>query len=291
MNASPEIYPGIGLASQKFKGVLLDAYGVFWGGNAVGLLPGAQSMMEKMVSNGKIVGILSNTTALAFKEIDKLKITSGEVARYIFLNEKLPFETPHNKFWLFGGVHPKFTSHEPIFENTPYNQTEDISEADFIYISIPHINGEDQEHPEIFLKQIEDIKHRKLPMICPNPDQFAHEGMPPKLVVRQGTIASMYENMGGLVFYIGKPHNRAYAMAMNLFKEHKIDCPTHVLMVGDTPETDIRGARRFGMPSALITQTGIMEHRIKNKGLENALKELTLHDSPDYFIGKLVDDL
>ena len=43
---------------EPFKGVLLDAYGVFWGGNDIGVLPGAKEVMEKLVSDGKIVGIL-----------------------------------------------------------------------------------------------------------------------------------------------------------------------------------------------------------------------------------------
>lgn len=300
MNPTREIYPDIERVSQPFKGVLLDAYGVFWGGNDFGLLKGSEKMMEKLVSAGKIVGILSNTTALASKEITKLKnhglihgkhfhflITSGEVARHIFLNEKLPFETPRNKFWLFGGVHPKFSSHETIFHDTAYKQTDNISEADFIYISIPHIGGEDQVDPELFRGEIEQIKMRKLPMICPNPDQYAHEGSPPRAVVRQGSIALMYEGMGGEVFYFGKPHNKAYAMAMSHFLKNNISCPTDVLMVGDTPETDIRGARRFGMPSALVTQTGIIADRIKRHGLENTLNSLVLQDSPDYFIGRL----
>ncbi len=249
----------------------------FSGGNSFGLLPGSKEIMEKLVSTGKVVGILSNTTQLAAKEINKLKlhgliqgkhfhflITSGEVARHIFLNEKLPFVTSRNKFLLFGGVLPKFSSHEAIFQDTLYSETSDIDEADFIYISIPHINGEDQENPELFREEINKLRLKNLPMICPNPDHFAHEGKPPRAVVRQGSIAVMYEKMGGQVFYIGKPHNKAYNIAMNHFEHYNITKPQEILIVGDTPETDIRGARSFGMSSALVTQTGIMADRIQH---------------------------
>lgn len=299
-----EIFPGITHVSSPFKGVLLDAYGVFWGGNDCGVLPGAKEIMEKLVSSGKIVGILSNSTQLATKEVNKLHlhgliqgkhfhflITSGEVARHIFLNEKLPFESPKNKFWLFGGVHPRYASHEAIFQGTLYSETSNIEEADFVYISIPHINGEDQIDPELFRVEIEKLRKKNLPMICPNPDQFAHEGKPSRAVVRQGSIALIYEKMGGQVFYIGKPHNKAYAMAMSHFEKYSCINPLEILMVGDTPETDIRGARLFGMPSALITQTGMMADRIARSGLETALKALVSSDSPDYFIERLIDDL
>jgi HAD superfamily hydrolase (TIGR01459 family) len=299
-----QILLGVIRISNSFKGILLDAYGVFWGGNDCGVLPGTKETMEKLVSSGKIVGILSNSTQLASKEINKLHlhgliqdkhfhflITSGEVAKYIFFNEKLPFETPNNKFWLFGGIHPKYASHEAIFQNTLYSETSNIEEADFIYISIPHINGEDQINPEVFRKEIERLKIKNLPMICPNPDLFAHEGNPSRLVVRQGSIALMYEEMEGEVFYIGKPHNKAYTMAMKQFEKYACTSPLEVLMIGDTPETDIRGARLFGMSSALVTQTGIMADRIAHSGLENALKALIPSDSPDYFIKRLADDL
>jgi len=298
------ISSGIARLSNHFKGILLDAYGVFWGGNDCGVLPGAKEIMEKLVSSGKVVGILSNSTQLVSKEVNKFQshnliqgkhfhflVTSGEVARHIFLNEKLPFETPRNKFWLFGGAHPRYSSHEPIFQGTIYRETSNIDDADFIYISIPHINGEDQINTEPFRKEIEKLKMKNLPMICTNPDQFAHEGRPSRAVVRQGSIAKMYEEIGGQVFYIGKPHNKAYTMAMSHFEKYAFISPSEVLMVGDTPETDIRGARLFGMPSALVIQTGMMADRIAHSGLENVLKALIPHDSPDFLIERFIDDI
>src|SRR5262245_7458182 len=107
MTATLEMFPSLLSISDRFSAILLDAYGVFWGGNDCGLLPGSKEVMGNLLLQGKIVGILSNSTQLASKEINKLKlhgliqgkhfhflITSGEVARSIFLNEKLPFETP-----------------------------------------------------------------------------------------------------------------------------------------------------------------------------------------------------
>lgn len=296
-----EVYPGFASISERYDAILLDAYGVFWGGNATGLLPGSMEAMEKLVASGKIVGILSNSTQLASKEINKLNahgliqgkhfhflITSGEVTRDIFLNQQLPFKTPNNKFWLFGGIHPKYSPPHAIFENTVYLHTEHIDEADFIYISVPHINGEDQLEPDAFKKDVEILREKNLPMVCSNPDLFAHEGNPPRPVVRQGSIAALYEQMGGQVFYIGKPHENAFLMAMNEFKRYDITNPHEILMVGDTPETDIRGARQFGMNSVLITQTGIMADRISHHGFENTMNNLPPADYPDYLIGRFI---
>lgn len=292
-----EILPSTKHVSAKFSGILLDAYGVFWGGNEIGLFPGAKEAMEQFVLEGKVVGILSNTTQLAAKETNKLRlhgllehthfhflVTSGEVARKIFLHENLPFKISKNKFWLFGGVHPKFSSHEPIFKDTRYGETPDINEADFIYISIPHINGEDQTDPELFRGQVLKIKDKNLPMVCTNPDLFAHEGKPSRAVVRQGSIAKMYEEMGGKVLYIGKPHSSAFSTAFDHFKQYNIADSSKILMVGDTPETDIRGANAFGISTALIVETGIMSNRIAHYGFEKSIQALSRQDTPNYLL-------
>ncbi|MBS0606462.1 MAG: TIGR01459 family HAD-type hydrolase [Verrucomicrobia bacterium] len=304
MSKTIEIFPGIDAVADKFKGVLLDAYGVFWGGNGSGLLPGAQEIMEKLVSSGKIVGVLSNTTQQASNEISKLQkhgivqgkhfhffVTSGEVSRVVFLNRILPFKTPNNAYFLFGGVHPRFSSHEAIFQGTGFKETANVDAADFLYLSIPHIDGIDQTDPELFREEIRKIIEKKLPMVCSNPDRFAHEGNPPVAVVRQGSIAALYEEMGGQVFYIGKPHPMAYAMALVHFQDHCINDPAQILMIGDTPETDIRGARRMGMKAALVMRTGIMADRVAHHGLECAINQISPDDFPTYFIQRFADGL
>lgn len=300
--ASLQVYSSLAHVAEVFNGILLDAYGVFWGGGAVGLLPGAKEAMEKLVSNGKMVGILSNATQLAAKEKNKLLlhgitqgkhfhflVTSGEVAREVFLHQQLPFQTPRHQFLVFGeGKHPQFSSYTALFEGTSYIETSDIDAADFIYVDTPHILGKDQTNPELFYSALEQLKRKLLlPMICPNPDLFAHEGNPPKAVVRQGTIAALYEKMGGKVHYMGKPHEQAYSFAMRHFLEQNIQHPKEILMVGDTPETDIRGARKFGMSSALVTQTGIMAARISQRGWEGALLGLATADHPHFLIERL----
>lgn len=292
-----DILPNLECISHGYKGILLDAYGVFWGGNGVGLLPGCKETMEKLITQGKFVGILSNSTQLAKKEIEKFKahglilgqhfhflITSGEVAKHLFVDEALPFPIPRKQFYLFGTPHPNFSAPAALFNNTPFTETPQLENADFIYISIPHINGEDQTDPAIFKPQIEQITHAKLPMVCANPDRFAHEGSPPKVVVRQGSIAKIYEELGGKVFYIGKPSEKMYSAAMKNFFQYNISDPLDVIMVGDTPETDIRGAKLFGMPSALVTKTGIMADRINRQGFQTVLETLPFQERPDFFI-------
>ncbi len=284
--------------AAPFKGILLDAYGVFWAGGSTGLIPGAKEAMRNLVLSGKTVGVLSNTTQRSQKEIDKVKahglilgehfhfyLTSGEIAKEMFGNdEKLPFSSTQKKFYLFGKPHPRFSSHKAIFEGSVYEETNNPKEADFIYIAIPHIDGEDQTDPKVFEKDLAELKVLNIPMVCTNPDKFAHEGNPPRAVVRQGSIAALFKEGGGEVVYMGKPEPIVFLKAMERF----LPCsPQEVLMVGDTPETDIKGAKKIGMKTALITETGIMADRIGQMGFSKAVEACLPEDLPDFFIERL----
>lgn len=277
--------------SQNFDGILLDAYGVFWGGKT-GLLPGSKEAMARLVASGKIVGILSNSSQLAQKEIDKLHahgvflnehfhfyMTSGEITKILFAGDTLPFPTESKKFFSSFEKHPRYSSHGELFQGTAYSETENIHEADFIYASIPHINGEDQSNPEVFREKLISF-NTHLPMVCANPDRFAYDGNPPRLVVRQGSIAEMYSELGGEVHLIGKPSEKAFAMALDTFKKYNI-ATSKIVMIGDTPETDIRGANQSGIASVLLTHSGIMADR--------SVEEI--NDFPTYYMKRFAYEL
>jgi HAD superfamily hydrolase (TIGR01459 family) len=285
--------------TTSHKGVLLDAYGVFWAGNAAGSIPGSPEAMKHLVQNGKIVGILSNSTRLASAEIEKLDrhnihlgqhyhflITSGEIVRNIFLKQSLPFKPVNNQFFVLGGPYPTPGFHNEIFSGSIFAETAQLDHASFIYVSTPQIDGKDQTNPAVFVKYIEHCKKYNLPMICANPDLFAHEGNPPQAVVRQGSLAKYYESLGGEVFYIGKPYAEAYSCAMQAFSNYHIHHPSDVIMIGDTPETDVRGAKNFGMQAALITETGITADRIKENP-NSLLTGLLQNDIPDFYLKRL----
>lgn len=283
--------------SEKYAGFLLDAYGVFWNGNAAGLLPGAKELMEELVSSGKCVGVLSNATALSVKEKEKIArhgliegvhyhfyITSGDVFRGLLLERAFSPISRLNKFWVLSNRHPLYAPHHTLFDGTSYREVESPDEADFIYVGVPHLSGEEQINPDLFKDMVKEVAHRKLPMVCPNPDLFAHEGMPPRAVVRQGSLARLYKEMGGEVHYIGKPYDIVYKSALDHFRKLGLVDREQLLMVGDTPETDIRGGAAAGLHTALIMETGIMAERVQAKGLEEVLSTLHGEEKPHYYI-------
>ena len=240
------IYPSLLHVSDGFQGILLDAFGVFWGGNDIGPILGAKETMQQLVEQGKIVGILSNSSLLVAKEVDKFArhgfiqgihfhfmITSGEVSRNLALHNILPFHCPNRRFWVFGGGHPRGAPHKDIFHETGYIETPHPEEADFIFIGIPHVKGEDQIDTIPFQKLICELEHKHLPMLCTNPDHFVQEGNPPKIVIRQGSIAALYEAQGGVVHYIGKPYDKVYTYAFEQFQKAGVQEKAEILMCGD----------------------------------------------------------
>jgi len=283
--------------SERFDVFLLDAFGVFWESNQTGAIPGAKEAMERLVSEGKVVGILSNSTQLAEKEKEKygkhgilekvhyhFLLTSGEVAREMLASGNAPFPVERKTYWLFSSTHPRY-SHRQLFDAAGYRETDLIEEADFIYIPTPHLNGEDQVDSSVFEPAIHSLpKH--VPVFCANPDPVAVEGSPPRVVVRQGTIAKMFGNRGFSVYATGKPFQPIFQAAL-------AKCPDgikkeKILMIGDTPETDIRGAHGVGIQAALVTQTGILSQTIEKNGVESVMDGLLIEDQPDLLLDRLV---
>ena len=90
-----------------------------------------------------------------------------------------------------------------------------------------------------------------VPALCVNPDLIMiREG---ELVPAPGAIANVYESLGGRVEYIGKPRSAFFLHALIMAGA---DADTRVLMIGDSPEHDIRGAKAMGI-STLLVRTGI----------------------------------
>ena len=105
---------------------------------------------------------------------------------------------------------------------------------------------------------------KQIPVLCVNPDRFAMEGAPPRPVVRQGSIAQMFQEEQAPVYLIGKPSRIIYEAALKQFPQH---IPSErILMIGDTPETDIRGAYGIGLDAALVTKTGVMASLLEKAG-------------------------
>ena len=92
----------------------------------------------------------------------------------------------------------------------------------------------------------------KLPFVCVNPDLAVHIGH--DLVPCAGAIAALYEQMGGEVYWCGKPHPSAYGTALDVAqqKRGKAVEKSRVLGIGDAARTDLKSAEVAGVDGLFI---------------------------------------
>ena len=140
---------------------------------------------------------------------------------------------------------------EPLFRDLAVRRV-GLEEAG--YVVLTGLLDDDHERPEDYHDRLAAMRARSLPMICANPDLVVERGH--RLVYCAGSLAALYESMGGEVIYAGKPHRPIYEAALDLAKisrNEPIDL-ARTLAVGDAIRTDITGARAVGMDALFVTR-------------------------------------
>ena len=132
-----------------------------------------------------------------------------------------------------------------------------------------HETGED------YRPRLEPALENGLPFVCANPDLVVDVGG--DLLPCAGAIAKVYEDMGGDVFWAGKPYAPAYAAAMDRasrLRGDKVE-KQRILAIGDSVRTDIAGAAAYGIDVLFIGQ-GIHRDMVMPSGqlVESALTTL-----------------
>ncbi len=250
---------------DKFDVFVLGVNGVIWDGKAP--IEGAQEHLIELRKAKKKVILLSNGTQLKPQaeesqaqrgfikgvHYDEI-VTSGDLAYDNFSSD-----TRKLKFYQFG------RANKALFADCPYQEVSSSEEADFIYIGEPQIfedgTWKDFLNLQPFEAELRRFYKLGLPLICANPDLRSHEKPYEDAVVREGSVARFYEDLGGEVEYFGKPYPLIFDFALQ-----NIDTPDNrIIMVGDTLETDILGAKSYGIKTAL-TMTGVAKENMEIEG-------------------------
>ncbi len=125
-----------------------------------------------------------------------------------------------------------------------------LAEAD--YVICTGLNDPDHEKPADYDTLLATLHERELDFLCANPDIVVHVG--PKLMYCAGAIAERFEAMGGRVIQGGKPFQPIYKRALGLGEEllKGSVTPSRVLAIGDTMQTDVKGAIAQSFDSLFI---------------------------------------
>jgi HAD superfamily hydrolase (TIGR01450 family) len=141
-----------------------------------------------------------------------------------------------------------------------------ISEAGLKAIPVRDVSFEDPDLRAIVLLDDEgfdwfsDIniavnlaRHRNVPLVVANAD-LAYPVSGNEVAVAVGSLAEMMERILRKSFIrFGKPDAMMFSYAYSKAKEERPDLTKQqVLMVGDTLNTDILGANKFGLDTALV---------------------------------------
>ena len=267
--------------ASSFAAVFFDQYGVLHDGRNP--YPGARDALAALKSRGVKIVVLSNSgrtgaanaermTVLGFEpKLYDFLVTSGDVARTMLKRGRFPalLETGARCFTISTGGDDELASALGV---VPAAHSED---ADLVIIAGSQA---DKVSLDDYRAMLAPAARRGTPCMCVNPDKLmlTAAGNAPGA----GRIAEIYEELGGVVTWVGKPFPEIYRTAAEL---SRVENPRDVLCVGDSVEHDVAGANRFGAFAALV-RTGVLA----DLSDEELAAEIGRHGAlPDYVIRNL----
>lgn len=257
---SPPIFEHAGSLLARYDVLFSDVWGVVHDG--ITAYPQATDALERFRANGGTVILVSNAPVpnarvaemLAEKHVPRgawdCIVSSGDIALshidakgYEFLHWIGPAERDAA---LFRSLH---------WPSAP------LDEADAILCS--GLDDDINETAESYRARLVAALARRLPFVCANPDLIVDVGGRHYLCA--GAIADLYEHMGGIVFWAGKPHANAYRAAHEAAERVRGRHVDHhrILVIGDALRTDLEGAKNFGV-DALFIAGGIHRPDVMN---------------------------
>ena len=249
---------GLSSIVDNYQLFYIDLWGVVH--NGVSLHSEAINALKEITKKGKDYILLTNAprpnhAVKSFleklgmeKEIREHVFTSGEAA-LVYLKKNL-----FNSNFFHIGPPRDFD----LFKNFEKMKSNQIEKCDYILCT-----GLFDDHNED-LKYYKNLleKNIKKKMICTNPDLIVDKGGIREFCA--GSVAMIFEKIGGEVIYFGKPYPEVYNQSTDN-KNKKI------LAIGDNLNTDIKGANLLNYDSMIITN-GVHKEEIKRDGIEKVCK-------------------
>ena len=260
--------------SDKYDVFILDQWGVMHDGHNG--YDHAIDAVKHLIYKNKQLIIISNSSKRRISSINSLKdlgfdknnfievMTSGEMIWQELkdFSYKYDFKTK-NCFHIFDSSKEDGKDFRIGLEKFKF--IDNIKDADFILACTPFQNTK----PIDYIPILKEALEMNLIMFCANPDFVTIEENNDKNIYCMGTIADLYDHMGGKVVILGKPSKEIYLKSCKQFDQIN---KSKTIAVGDSLDHDILGASNFGVDSVLIT-SGIHKDLFKN-GIEKGIKNI-----------------
>ena len=250
---------GLRSIANNYDLFYIDLWGVVH--NGIKLHEQAIKVLKELKKMSKKFVLLTNAprpTKIVTRQLEKMGMekalrdhvfTSGQAA-LLFLRKNYT-----EKYFFHIGPPKDFD----LFSDFEKFKKKEINESDFLLCTgLFEDHFEDLGYYKILLEQHIDKK-----MICTNPDLIVDKGDKRELCA--GSVAMVFEKMGGEVVYFGKPYQEVYDQSIDNNNKK-------ILAIGDNLNTDIKGANLLNYDSLLISN-GIHRNEIKNKGIQDVSKE------------------
>ncbi len=254
---------GISDISDSYMGFIIDQWGVLHDGERP--YPGVVECLRELKNRNKYIIILSNSGKRSESNVDRMKkigigpslydvlITSGELAwQGMKAQDDGFFKGLGKKCYVIsrGGD-------RTIVDGLNIEVVNDVSKADFMIIS-----GADS--PEMTLEDYEPVlkaaARKQLKVLCANPDSRGVMGSVD--IMGPGTLARRYQDFGGVVHYMGKPHQPIFQHCIKLLQAKEI-YPGQTIVIGDTMAHDILGGSLVNIDTCLV-RGGLHEPTFRN---------------------------
>ena len=237
----------------------IDLWGVVH--NGITLHKDAIEVLEEITKVGKQYVLLTNAprpnkTVKSFlekmgmnREIREKVYSSGQAALNYLKKNLLD-----DKFYHLGPIRDF-----DLFLDFKKNKTTNIKESSYLLCTgLFEEQGEDLNYYKELFKEYTNKK-----MICTNPDLIVDRGNKRELCA--GSVALVFEKLGGEVIYFGKPFPEVYNQSIDNTKGK-------ILSIGDNLNTDIKGANLLNYDS-LIISNGVHKDEIKKEGIDIVSKK------------------
>ena len=249
---------GLSSIIHNYSLFYIDLWGVVH--NGISLHKEAIKVLNELQKNSKEYVLLTNAprpseTVKAF--LEKMGLNES-IRNHVFSSGEAALNYLKNNFSSQKFYHIGPPRDFDLFKAFEKNRSKNIVGCD--YILCTGLFDEHSENLNYYKNLFEKEINKK--MICTNPDLIVDRGSKRELCA--GSVAMVFEKMGGEVVYFGKPYPEVYNQSINN-KNKKTLC------IGDNLNTDIKGANLLNYDSLLISN-GIHKKEIEQDGLDEVSK-------------------